>query len=131
MHTDRAKKTEAVSIVSAVHPGGEKLIDLVKAFTRPLRGRPDHLILDSFDHEYFLIFNFEPDNENPKALGTCDIELVPLLAEDYLAESYRLVADANKHGIMRLLAALGVERFSDKVKEFYYANNNSLRHTSV
>ena len=97
----------------------------MRQFTRPMRGRPDHLILDEFDCEFFLIFNFEEDPETPASHDTCDIQIVPLEAEDFLAESIRLVANAKQHDVMRLLAALGVQRFSDKVKTAYYGTVGS------
>lgn len=131
MHDDRTKETEALSDLHAAYGVNRDhwpLVEIVKTFTRPMRGRPDHLILDGFDHEYFLMFDFGPDPENPKFReGNCDIELVPLPADDFIAESLRLVSNANKFGVMRLLAALGLDRFDDKVKTAFYASSNPLR----
>lgn len=88
----------------------------VRAFARPMRLKPDHLILDGFDGDYFLIFNFEPADECPDAEGTCDINLVPLDSDDYLADQYRLAIDADRDSVIRLLDALGLHRFSDSVR---------------
>lgn len=88
----------------------------VQSFTRPMRCRPDHLILDGFDIDYFLIFNFEPAPECPDAEGTCDINLVPLESEDFLADQYRLVIDADQDAVIRFLDAMGLHRFSSDVR---------------
>jgi hypothetical protein len=103
-------------------------LEYVRQFTRPMRKHPDRLILDGFGAEFFLVFNFEECPElSPELAGTCDIMLVPLNAEDYLGDAIRVVANANKHGVMRFLAALGIQRFDEKTKAAFYAGNTILR----
>lgn len=130
MHTDRTEETEtvpAVPAVDAANQAGESLIDFVKGFTRPMRGRPTQLILDGFDSWFFIRFDFDEDPETPEAKGTCDILIVPLRSDDYLADAIRIVWNANKHKVMRFLAAIGIERFDNKVKTAFYASTNPLR----
>jgi len=103
------------------------LYKFVKTFTRPVRRCPRHLLLDSFDFEFCIVFNFSPSPEDPKADGTCDIHIVPLPSQDVLADGVRLVANANRHGVMRFLAALGIQRFDDKTKAAFYEMTNPLR----
>jgi hypothetical protein len=103
-------------------------LEFVRQFTRPMRNCPNHLILDGFSGEWYLVFNFEEDPElDPKYHGTCDIHVVPLMADDYL--HLRVVENANKHGVMRFLAALGIQRFDEKTKAAYYAGSGSVLRT--
>ncbi len=130
MHRDGKKEAETVSDLSATHGTNRDhwpLIDIVRTFTRPKRGKPNHLILDSFDHEYYLIFDFDEDPEEPKTIGTCDICLVPLMTADPVADTVCLVSCANKFGVMRMIAALGLDRFDERVKAAFYQSSNPLR----
>lgn len=132
MHTERTKETEAISDLSKAHGANRDhwpLIDIVKTFTRPMRGRPKQLLLDGFDHEYFIRFDFDECPETPAAKGTCDILISPLSSDDHVADSIRLVANANKFGVMRFLAAIGIDRFDEKVKTAFYQTSNPLRAT--
>ncbi len=129
-----AKGNEAASDVPTVPPVDDagrcnpSLIDYVKQFARPMRGRPERLILDGFDSQCFILFDFEADPETPESLGTCDIGVVPLHCGDYsLDDVIWLVSNAKLHGVMRFLAALGIQRFDDKVKTAFYSMTNPLR----
>lgn len=103
------------------------LIEIVRTFARPIHGRPTQLILDGFDSEFFIRFDFDDDPDTPEAKGTCDILIASPMSDDHLAESIRLVANANKFGVMRFLAAIGIGRFNDKVRSAFYATSNPLR----
>jgi hypothetical protein len=105
----------------------DELLTWAKQFTRPVRGRPEHRLLDGFDHEFCLLFDFSEDPETPASKNTCDIRLAPLPTTDVLADAIQLVSNANKHGVMRLLAALGISRFDDRVKKAFYALGSVLR----
>lgn len=130
MHASGKKKASDVPAVHAVDAANQDhlpLIDFVKRFARSMRGRPERFILDGFDHEFYIVFNFEECPESPESVGTCDIHVVPLAAEDSLAAAIRVVADANKFGVMRFLAAIGIKRFNDRVKSAFYQTSNPLR----
>lgn len=130
MHADRNQKTSDVPVVPAVDETGkadESLFEWVKRFARPMRCHPRQLTLGEFDHEFFLIFDFE---ESPEATRTCDIKIVGIW-EDYLADCLRIVANANKYGVMRMLAAIGIEKFSDETKAAFYELNNPLRRVTT
>lgn len=130
MHSQRnqeAKDVPASPAVDEAGGGDSSLMKFVRRFTRPVRRRPHHLLLDSFDHEFCIIFNFETDPETPESIGTCDIEIVPLPSDDILADAFRVVDNANKHGVLRFLAALGIQRFDDRVKSAFYEMTNPLR----
>lgn len=91
-----------------------------------LKKRRDRYILDEFDSEFYLIFDTADDPETPTSIGTVDI-LIQKTGESPFDPSIRIVADANMHGVMRVLAALGIQRFNDKVKTAYYQMGNPLR----
>ena len=103
------------------------LIEIVRSFARPMRCKPTQLILDGFDSEFFIRFDFDDDPDTPEAKGTCDILIASIRSDDHLAESIRIVANANKFGVMRFLAAIGISRFNDKVKTAFYTSSNPLR----
>lgn len=130
MHADRTKETEAISALSAVHgPNRDNwpLKDIIATFTRPMRGHPTRLILDGFGADFFILFDTEEDPESPSTIGTVNIAVCPLLADDFLADSICLVMNANKFGVMRFLAAMGISRFDDRVKTAFYQTSNPLR----
>lgn len=108
-----------------------KNYEWVKRFSRPWRSRPGYLILDCFDINFFLLFDFtDVSEEFPETTGTCDIHVVPISSDDFLSDAIPIVSNADKFGIMRLLSALGVDRFDDKVKAVYYELSNPLRDTT-
>lgn len=105
----------------------DNLHDWLRSFTRPMRGHPKQLILDGFSADFFLKFDVEEDQETPESIGTCDIAIVPLMAADQLADAIHLVSNANKYGVLRLLSALGVQRFNEKTKKAFYGSFSVLR----
>ncbi len=130
MQSERKEGTENVSAVSAVdetNQGDRALFEFVKSFTRPVRSRPNHLLLDCFDTWFCLLFDFDPCPEYPESIGKCDIEFVPLPTNDVIADGFVVVSNADKFGVMRMLAAIGVDRFDDKVKTAFYQTTNPLR----
>lgn len=94
-----------------------------------MRGRPQRLILDDFDTSFFITFDFEENPEDPESVGKCDIGVVPLPCDDILADCVWLIHNANKHGVLRFLAAIGIQRFGEKVKTAFYASTNPLRNS--
>lgn len=100
----------------------------VKLFCRKMRHQEHKFILDGFDSEFYFIFDCEIDPELPsKYRDTCDILLVPIGSKDSLASAIRIVANANKFGVMRMLTAIGINRFDAKVKKAFYDGLNILR----
>ena len=92
------------------------------------RRRGDRFILDGFDNEFYLMFDLSADPENQESIGTVDIYVsevgeVPSNREGKI----RLVQDANRFGVMRMLSAIGIQRFSDATKTAYYKLGNPLR----
>lgn len=96
-------------------------------FTRPKRGYPWRRILDGFGADFFIVFDYEDCPEFPNTIGKCDIQIVPLQSDDYLADAITVVSDADRYGVLRFLAALGISRFDDRVKSAYYELSNPLR----
>lgn len=110
----------------------ETAVEFVKSFTRPMRGKPLHFILDGFGADCFVLFDFDDvSDEFPETKGTCDILIVPLASEDFIADSICLISSANKLGVMRFLAAMGIKRFDAKVKAAFYESSSPLRTTEV
>lgn len=108
----------------------QDLIDWIKTFARPKRSRPDQFILDGFGASFYLLLDctdVEEPEQYPQTIGKCDILVVPVNSDDPPAHSICVVDNANKHGIMRFLAAIGIQRFSDKVKKAFYEGSNPLR----
>ena len=101
-------------------------------FCRKRRTEPRKYVLDGFDGDFCLVFDCEDDPETPEAAGRCDIlyEPLPHRSPDYVADRCRIVSNANKHGVMRMLAALGIQRFNEKAKAAYYELANPLRGTT-
>ena len=130
MHASGKKKPEDIPALSTVHGTNRDhwpLVEIVKTFTRPMRGYKDRFLLDGFDSAFYIVFDFEDDPETPASAGTCDIGVVSLWALSDPPETVWLVSNANKFGVMRFLAAIGIQRFSDKVKTAFYASSNPLR----
>jgi hypothetical protein len=108
----------------------EQLIAWLKTFARKVRGEPDRFTIDEISSDFYLLLDCttveEPD-EYPETVGKCDIYVVPLNHRDWEAEKLRVVENANKHGIMRFFAALGIDRFPKKVKCAFYETTSILR----
>lgn len=77
-------------------------------------------ILDGFDPQFFLEFDLEEGGE----IGTADVLIVDLQEK---AEPIRIMSDAKRHGIMRLLFAMGVDRFSEQTRKVLYEMSNPLK----
>lgn len=99
----------------------------VRRFTSPVHRYPHALLLDGFDYEFCIAFDFATYKDVPRKPGCCDIAIVPLPCQDIADEGITLIANANKHGVMRLIAALGISRFDDRVKKAFYAMSSPLR----
>jgi len=98
----------------------------VSTFAKRKRPAQHHYLIDGFDHEFYLLFDFD-ECEEAETKGTCDILAVLLQPLEAQGTKVTLVSNANKHGIMRLLAALGIHRFNEKVKAAFYSLGGPLR----
>jgi len=130
MHEERTPEVRTISTVPPVLGNGRSAVplkDMLATFTRPMRGHPTRLILDGFGADFFILFDVEEDPETPASIGTASIAVCPLFADDFIEDSLCLVMNANKFGVMRFLAALGIGRFDDRVKAFYYSFGSVLR----
>lgn len=130
MHTDRTQEVEAIPAVPPLPGNGRSAVplkDMLATFTRPMRGHPSRLILDGFNMDYFILFDVEEDPESPETAGTVNIAVCRLFAEDKLADSINIVTNANKFGVMRFLAAIGIQHFDQKTKAWFYSLGSVLR----
>lgn len=106
----------------------------LKTFTKKRRTEKDHFVLDAFSADFCIVFDcedVEDPAEFPETVGKCDIlfEPLPHRSHDPLADRIPVVSNANKHGVMRMIAALGISRFGDDVKKAFYDLGNPLRKT--
>ena len=91
-------------------------------------GMTDWWVLDEFDHEFYLGFNFEDDPETPEARYTCDIHLCYVGSSPQDSkDSFRVFANARGHHVLRFMFALGVSRFSEQTKKAMYAHHGVIR----
>lgn len=130
VHKERTPETRTISTVPPVLKCGRSpvpLKDMLATFTRPMRGHPTRLILDGFCADFFILFDVEEDPETPSTIGTVNIAVCRLLADDFLADSLCLVMNADKFGVMRFLAAIGIQRFDEKTKAWFYSLGSVLR----
>lgn len=108
------------------------LMTWLGSFCRKRRTEKHHFVLDGFDSEFCVVFDCEdveePD-EYPATIGTCDILIEPLphRSPDPIADRTCIVSNANKHGVIRFLAALGIRRFKKEVKTAFYELGGPLR----
>lgn len=85
-------------------------------------------VIDGFDHGFYLAFDAEDDLESPEFSGTCDVYLAePGVHPIEAVNRIRIRANCKQHHVMRLLAAIGIERFSDATKTAFYNWNQVLR----
>ncbi len=108
-----------------------ELIAWVKKFAWRRRPEPNQYILDGFGGSFYIRFDFDDCDDRPTSLDTCDILVERVTDDDPVAGAICLVNDANKHGIMRFLSALGISQFGDEVKAAYYEMSNPLREEST
>ncbi len=96
---------------------GKELFDWVKTFAFVRRTEPEKLVFDQFSCEFCLVFDFEDAPESPESFDTCDvlIETLPHRCDDYVASRMRLLANAKKPDIIRLLGALKL-RFCSEIR---------------
>lgn len=98
-------------------------------FLRKLGGRQtgNKYVLDGFDTFFYLIFDTAMDLDDPKP-GTCDIIVSRPGESPHESSAYmRLVADAKPSGVLRFLAALGINRFPEKTRMCFYQSSSLLR----
>ncbi len=101
---------------------------LISLGCRQHRSSPTDYILDEIDCEFYLRFDCADDTDRPDvSVKTCDIHIVPLRADDWKAESIRLVADCNRQKVLRFLFALGADRFKSQTRQVMYEVSNPLR----
>lgn len=104
-----------------------KTEEFVKQFCRPLHFHPQQYLLDGFDHEFCIVFDAEHDPEIVESWQTVDICFVPLPTNDILASKVRIVANADKYRVMRMLSAIGIQRFDDITKTVFFGSNSVIR----
>lgn len=83
--------------------------------------------LEGFDHDFCLRFDSASDPETPASIDTVNLLIVPIPTSDWLADSILIKSNCRRHDIIRFISALGVQRFSDKVKDVFYATSSPLR----
>lgn len=99
----------------------------IASFTAKKHADRHKYTIDGFDAEFCIVFDCSLDTDNPELSSkTCDI-LVERITDS--EETIRLVADANKHQVMRFIAAIGITRMNDKVKKAFYATTQPVLRT--
>ena len=80
--------------------------------------------IDGIDSEFCIVLDCNHDTDQPEIMAkTCDILIEGNCDSEY---TFRLVPDADKHGVMRFIAAIGIARFDDKVKSAFYATTQPV-----
>jgi len=100
---------------------------LILLGARQQRISRDRYVLDGCDPEFYLIFDTSVDPETPASHGSVDV----LVCQLHSDKPCRIIANAKEHGVMRLLFALGISRFSEQTKQVLYAMSNPLRAKKV
>jgi hypothetical protein len=94
----------------------------VASFTSRKHLNRQKYTIDRIDPHFCIVLDCSHDTDNPElSANTCDIiieRLTECVSDE--EEPLRLVADADKHGVMRFIAAIGISRFDDKVKSAFY-----------
>lgn len=107
------------------------LLKLLAAIATKQRGH--RYIIDRLENyeDWYLWFDAELDEENPKP-GTCDIHLQRIGTSTKDADDgFRVLADAKYYGVLRFLAAIGVNHLPEKSRKAYYEVNLSPLRTEV
>lgn len=104
----------------------KEFIGWIGRFARKRRTEACHYVLDGFNAEFCIVFDCTICTDDPRP-GTCDVLFEPLRGEDPIAQRFRVVANASKHGVMRMLAAIGIAEFSKETKAAFYELSNPLR----
>lgn len=72
---------------------------------------------------WYIWFDAELDADDPKP-GTCDIHTQKCdTATDDFDSGICVVANANRHGVLRFLGAIGVNNLPEKARKAYYDAN--------
>jgi len=101
-------------------------IGWIGRFARKRRTEACHYVLDGFNAEFCIVFDCTICTDDPRP-GTCDVLFEPLRGDDPIAQRFRVVANASKYGVMRMLAAIGIADFSKETKAAFYELSNPLR----
>ncbi len=109
----------------------EDLLKLLQALCT-LRNPHKYIIDGLLNYEdWYLWFDVEFDEDDPKP-GTCDIHIQKCGTSTSEADSgFRVVADAKYYGVLRFLAAIGVNHLPEKSRKAYYEVNISPLRTVV
>lgn len=94
------------------HKMHDFLIDLG---ARPKRDRPGKFILDHIDSEFYLQFDASRDESDPSP-NTVDFCLVSM-TEDFIV---CLKPDCREHDVMRIIAAMGISRFTENTRQAFH-----------
>ncbi len=84
-------------------------------------------ILDGFDHNMYLAFDLTVAEEFPESIGTVDI--FACKPGEHVMESkerIQLMENCKIQGVMRLLFALGIKRFSEKTRSNVYISAGTI-----
>ena len=100
--------------------------EFVKLFCRPLHFHPKQYLLDGFDSDFCLVFDCDDDPESPETEQTCDICIVKLPTNDILSGKIRIIPNANRHVVMRILATIGIYRFGELVQTAWSGNSRFI-----
>ena len=85
--------------------------DWIKTFARPMRGHPLKFVVDEIDHEFYIVLDCEA-GEEPASVGTCDVLVCRLMADDALAEAVRIRSNADQAAVTKLFAGMDIARLS-------------------
>lgn len=96
------------------------LLKLLAAIATKQRGH--RYIIDGMLHheDWYIWFDVALDDDDPKP-GTCDIHIqkcgTPI---SDAGNGFRMVKNANRHGVLRFLGAIGVSNLPEKARRAYY-----------
>lgn len=99
----------------------------VSSFTSRKHVNRSKYTIDRIDPAFCIVLDCSIDTDDPDlSANTCDILIERNCDSD---ESIRLVANATKYGVMRFIAALGLNRFDDRVKNAFYGVTEPILRT--
>jgi len=105
------------------------LLKLLAAIATKQRGH--RYIIDGLENyeDWYLWFDVDLDEDDPKP-GTCDIHIQECGTSVKDADDgFRVVKDANRYGVLRFLAAIGVSHLPEKSRKAYYNANLIIKPT--
>lgn len=95
--------------------------ELAKALANKTRG--NWYIMDGFDNGFYICFDFDEAEEAPP--GTCDV--IFSRPGEMVHQGFIFKRNAKFYDVLRVLSAIGIDRFGEQVKEVFYKHNQILR----